>query len=197
VKLAEPLRVSAAGPDAMVVSGGVSTVNSNSAGSGSRTPCGLFARTSTAWSPSERPVSVCGEEQALQGPKSSEHSKLAPLWSEENVSVRLVTPGSGSVAASSSVSGGATTVHSCRDGLASALPAASTARTSSVCSPTASPVSCSGVSHGAKLSPSTEHSYVAPASLENAKVAVALPVTEAGARSIAVPGAVRSATVHV
>jgi hypothetical protein len=156
--LAEPLRVSAAGPDAIVVSGGVSTVNSNSSGSASTTPSGLLALTSKAWWPSERPLRVCGDAHGAQGPKSSAHSNVEPAWSEENVNVALVTPGSGSTGGSSAVSGGCTTVHSWCEGVASALPAASTARTSRMCAPVARPENCTGVSQGTYAPPSSEHS---------------------------------------
>ena len=68
----------------------------------------------------------------------------------------------------------ASTVNVRVDGVASTLPAASSARTSKVCSPSASTAAVLGESQGAKLAPSTRHSKLEPGSPdENPNVGVA------------------------
>jgi hypothetical protein len=118
------------------------------------------------------------------------HSKVAATSFEENVklasTILVVASGPESIV----VSGGST-VQEKRAGLASKLPAAFTARTSSVCGPAStSSITCrsSQEPHEAG-STSSEHSNVAAGSLEtNSKTAVALTVVAGGAEWIVVSG---------
>src|SRR6478672_1210142 len=79
-------------------------------------------------------------------------------------------------------------------GVPSALPAASTARTSKVWLPSVRAGEIvSGLEHGLQAPPSMRHSKVEPPSLElNAKVGVVRPDGLEGLESIVVSGAVRS-----
>src|SRR3954463_5960004 len=73
--------------------------------------------------------------------------------------------------------GGACTVHVRDAGDASTLPAASVARTSNVCAPTASPLTSRGDVHAPHTPPSRRHSNVAASLAPNVKLAaVAVPV---------------------
>src|SRR4051812_28451339 len=77
-------------------------------------------------------------------------------------------------------------------GVASALPAASIARTSNVWLPSASAAVVCGLGHAVQVPPSTRHSKLAPGSSElNANVGVASLSSAGGAESIVVVGAVR------
>ena len=82
--------------------------------------------------------------QAAQLPASSLHWKVLPLSLEVNATDALVAvPLDGAeviVVFGGVVSAGAEIVHVALAGVASVLPAASVARTSNVCDPTASPV---------------------------------------------------------
>ncbi len=83
------------------------------------------------------------------------------------------------------------TVNAVWAGVVSLLPAASTARTSNVCGPSASVV-VSGVVQAAKAAPSRLHSNVAPASELNANVGELFLVGPLGPAVSVVSGAVRS-----
>ena len=101
------------------------------------------------------------------------------------------------------VTGGAATSQVRVAGVASALPARSTARTRNVCSPGSSSVNGSGELHASNGAPSSEHSYVrstagvALSEAVNSNVVSRSPTRPAGPASSAVPGAVSSGTeVH-
>ncbi len=81
-------------------------------------------------------------------------------------------------------------------GVASALPAASVARTSAVWAPRASPVQVFGLVHALQLPPSMRHWKLAPASEVKVSVAEVELVVPDGPEPIVVSGAVVS-TVHV
>ena len=89
------------------------------------------------------------------------------------------------------VSGAAVSTVKLRDaGVASTFPAASVARTSKVCAPSASDAVVSGVEHEPHAPPSTRHSKLEPGwSAENANVGVASFVGPDGPLSIVVSGA--------
>src|SRR5690242_8363882 len=78
-------------------------------------------------------------------------------------------------------------------GDASVLPAASVARTSSVCALSVRPATLCGLVQGDQVPPSTRHSNVEPASVElKLKLGVATLDGSAGLAVIVVSGAVRS-----
>src|ERR671936_3207851 len=90
----------------------------------------------------------------------------------------------------------ATTSQSNVAGVASAFPAASTARTANVCGPSETPVSSAGVTQDANAAPSSLHSNVAAGSGEDsARIALVEVVVLRGPASTAVSGAAVS-TVH-
>ena len=186
------------GPLAIVVCGAeASTLKSHAAGSSSAMPSALIARTSSVWSPSARSFTVCGEAHATNAPRSSEHSKVEPGWSDENVkpAVRVVMSDSGPV--SIVVSGRATMLQAYVAGDASALPVTSIARTLNSWSPSGRPEYWIAESHGAQSPSSSAHSNVVPDSdAVNVKFASGLPVTAGGPNVIVVSGAVRSSTVQ-
>ena len=96
------------------------------------------------------------------------------------------------------MSGRATTRHAWVAGDGSALPAASTARTRNVWSPSASAGYWTAESHGSNAPPSSAHSNVVPVSeAVNVRFASGLPVTAGGPNVTVVSGAVSSTTVHV
>src|SRR5688572_15459640 len=104
-----------------------------------------------------------GEVQAAKAAPSSEHSNDEPLSEAENSNVAdlsVVWPGgAASMAVSGAVvSGGATIDHPYEAGDTSVLPAASTARTSKRCSPSARPLYSTPDAHGPNATPSSEHS---------------------------------------
>jgi hypothetical protein len=131
-----------AGPDVIVVSGGVvsdaCTVHDWLAGLGSRLPAASRACTRNSCEPGET-VYETGEEQGLNPAWSSEHSKLEPVSLDVNVKVApvLVVVAGGPEAM---VVWGAdvSTVNVREAGVASVFPAASLARTWKVREPLAS-----------------------------------------------------------
>ena len=134
--------VVASGAESKVVSGStVSTIQVRAASLASTFPAASVARTRRVCSPWASPVSVRGEVQACQAPESSLHSKLEPVSFDENPSVAEVDA-VGPVGPESIVVSGATvsTVQVRAASLASALPAASRARTRKVWLPSPSPV---------------------------------------------------------
>ena len=88
------------------------------------------------------------------------------------------------------------TVNERTAGLGSVLPAASVARTSKVCGPSASGDVVCGEAQAAKGAAPRRHSSVAPGSLENEKVGIGSLVGPSGPESIVVSGATVS-TVQV
>jgi hypothetical protein len=130
-----------AGVDVMLVSGAArSTAHVCVAGVGSVFPAGSVARTANVCGPSESPVRLLGEPHEAQAPLSSRHSKVDPLSVEMNEKVAEVAL-VGSVGADViAVSGTEVSTNQPTDaGVGSVFPAASVARTSNVCGPSATP----------------------------------------------------------
>ena len=105
--------------------------NAYSAGVWSTAPSGPRARTWSSCTPCGMSVIVCGEVHGANGPRSSEHSKVASAWSAENVKVASVAPLSAAGPVRIVVSGGASVVKVWTAGVGSALSKSSTARTRS------------------------------------------------------------------
>ena len=185
-------RVRPLGPASIVVSGAVvSTVMVRVAG-----PVGwLVARTSKVCGPSASAAVVWGDVQAVKASSSMRHSKLAP-GSEENSNVGVgsrVNPlGPLSIVGRDTV---VSTVKVRVAGLASVLPAASVARTSNVCGPSASAAVVWGEVQVVKASSSMRQSKLAPGSEENSNVGVASRVRPLGPVSIVVCGALVSTVI--
>src|SRR5687768_7396483 len=111
-----------------------------------------------------------GSEHGRVSP-SRKHSNVEPGSLEANVNVAEVLSACSVGPERISVTGGPSTVHAADAGVGSTLPAGSTARTSSTCSPAARPVSSYGVEQSPKPASSSWHSNVEPAWLaENANV---------------------------
>src|SRR5688500_4624296 len=88
VKVAVVASVATGGPDRIVTVGGVRSPLSQANSAGVRSmavPSGLTARTCSSCAPYGTSVKVAGEVQAANGARSSEHSKVAPAWSDEKV----------------------------------------------------------------------------------------------------------------
>ena len=138
------------GPLTIVVSGGVvSTVQAYVAGVGSTLPAASTARTASVWLPWPSPVYVTGSVHATNGPPSRLHSYVTGLSFEEKSNVAVVEFVAAGGPLTIVVSGGVpSTVHVRDAGVGSTLPAASTARTSKVCEPSARPVKVTGSVHG-------------------------------------------------
>src|ERR671919_1683827 len=114
--LASVLAVGSLGAESIVVTGGVVSRGGVMfqpwpAGVGSTWPSGSVARTLKLCQPVARPVYSFGELQGSYAAPSSEHSKVDPARSEENVNVALVLSVSVAGAESIVVCGGATTVQ--------------------------------------------------------------------------------------
>ena len=129
------LAVVAGGIASMVVSGARSIVQARVSALSSTLPAASMARTANVWSPSPRSPYSAGEVQAENGTPSSEHSKVAPGSAVKmNCALVLVVVPDGPddiVVCGSSLS----TCQVYVAGVASMLPASSTARTEKVCSP--------------------------------------------------------------
>ncbi len=134
------------GPAEIDVSGAdASTVQAREAGDASTLPAASTARTSKLCEPFARPEYAFGELQAPQAEPSRRHSNVEPDSEEANdklAAVEDVVPeGPAEIDVSGAVvSPGAVTVQARDAAVASVLPAASLARTSNVCVPTARPV---------------------------------------------------------
>src|SRR6266852_314711 len=158
------------GLESIVVSGGpVSTIQLWLAGEASVLPAWSVARTSKVWLPSPRAGEiVSGDEQPVQLPPSTRHSKVEPLSEELKVKTGVVLP-EGLAGLESMVVFGAvrSTVQVWLAGEASVLPAASVARTSNVWLPSASAGEIVyGLLQADQLPPSTRHWKVEPDSEE-------------------------------
>jgi hypothetical protein len=139
-------------------------------------------------------VYVFGDVHALQAPPSSWHSKVAPESGELKVSVAL-EPGDRTGGAESTVVLGAcvSTVNERVAGEASVLPAASVARTDTLCAPSLSALVVHGLVQVAHDPESTRHWNVEPLSVAvNANVGVLSLVGPLGPEPIVVSGAVVS-----
>ncbi|XSF08636.1 hypothetical protein VZP55_30365 [Myxococcus faecalis] len=185
------------GPLTMVVSGAtVSTVHVRVAGVPSTLPALSRARTASVWLPWDRLLNVAGEVHAANVPPSRLHSKSAGVSVEVKANVALfefVVP----VGPEVMLVSGATvsTVQVRLAGVASKLPAASTARTCKVWLPCDKPGKVTGSVHAAKGAPSSEHWYVTASSLElKSNVALALFVRPLGPLTMVVSGATVSTT---
>jgi hypothetical protein len=124
---------------------GAPTVHSCVAGAASTFPAASTARTAKRCAPGASCAYACGEAQAAKPAPSSPHSNRAsasPAVNENAASVAVVVAGGAAVivVSGASVSAGAETAHSRSAGVASAVPAASTARTWKRCGPAARPV---------------------------------------------------------
>ena len=152
----------------------MSTVKLREAGVASTLLAGSVARTSKVCAPSAREAVVWAELQEAHAPASTRHSKVEPTWLAENANVG-VESFVGPDGPLSIVVSGATvsTVIVRMSGVGSMFPATSVARTSKVCEPSASEAVVVGEVHDVQAAPSTRHSKVEPASLdENAYVGV-------------------------
>ena len=131
---------------------------------------------------------------ATVGVSSSVSPTAAPDGGAFSAAVGGASAGGGGWPGSSS----GAIVHVCVAGVASALPAASLARTLNVCAPVVRPLYSFGLEHVAKLLASSLHSNVAPASLAvNANEALVESVDASGPDVIVVSGGVVSAGVIV
>src|ERR687895_292200 len=140
VKVADLLVVAAGGPEWIVITGAVTspTIQLQTSGSRSTAPRGPFARTSSSCSPSGT-VIVYGFGHAWNGPRSSEHSNVAPSAGfAANLNVAVWLPVSSSGPLTIVVSGPASVVNTCDAGVGSTFSNWSTARTRSSCRPPAS-----------------------------------------------------------
>jgi hypothetical protein len=180
------------GPAVIVVSGArVSTVNDRVAGVASVLPAVSIARTSKVWSPSASEESVSGDVQLVHAPPSTRHSNVEPPWSAENAKSGVAS-GVGPLGPLSIVVCGAVVsrVKEREAGVGSVFPAASVARTSKVCGPSARAFSVRGDVQLAQAPPSTRHSNVAPgSSAEKVKAGAPALVRPLGPLSIVVCGA--------
>jgi hypothetical protein len=124
---------------------------------------------------------------------SSAHSNVAPAWSASNVNVALVLSVGSTGDVRIVVSGGGVTRQLRLAGVRSTLFAASRARTRNWWTPTDRSLSSAGEVQVLYVAPSSEHSKVTPASLdENVRLALVLAVSASGPVRIVVSGAVVS-----
>ena len=159
----------AAGPEVIVVSGGVvSTVNPRLAGVASVFPCSSVARTSKVCAPSANAAVVVGDVHADHAPPSTRHSNVAPA-SEVNENVGVLSPvvplGPAVIVVSGAVGSDVSTVKDRLAGVGSVRPTPSVARTSKTCAPSDSAPVVNGELQDANAAASTRHSKVAPASV--------------------------------
>ena len=164
----------------MVFGADVSTVNERVAGEASVLPAASVARTETLWAPPARAVAVHGLVQFAHAPVSTRHWNVDPLLLEVKAKVG-VESSVGPVGpepivvlgAVLSAGGVVSTVNARVAGVASVLPAASVARTETLCAPSASAVVVHGLVQLAHAAESSWHWNVDPLSLEvKAKVGV-------------------------
>src|SRR5918999_3876289 len=156
-----------------------------------------MARTRMVCCPTGRLESVSPETHEPQvGSESSRHSKVAAGSFEEKVKVALVLTVAADGPESIVVSGGST-VKARRAGLASKLPAAFSARTSSSYGPgSRSSITCRPSHEPQDRPASSEHSKVACGSFEpNWKVAVELTIVPSGPSTMVVSGTTEAVPV--
>src|SRR5688572_24186977 len=149
-------------------------------------PIGSTAATWNVCSPGTRLVYVTPEERhGTNGPRSSEHSKVADPCSEKYVNVAVVA-GLGSlgvlmiVVSGSFTPSGSAIVHSKLAGGSSRRPNLFVDCTSNVWSPRVRCVCVTGEVHGAYSAPSSEHMYETPVWLDvqlNAALVLVVVVT--------------------
>lgn len=198
--VADVAGVAAGGFDVMLVSGAVaSIVHVYDAGDGSVLVAASIARTWNVWLPSPRPLYDFGFVHGAHEPESSLHSNVAGLSVDVKPNVGFgVFDGSDGVTEKLVSGGVVSTVHVCVAGVPSLLPAASFARTSSVCGVSERPVKVTGSLHAAQPAASRLHSNVASGSSdEKSKVAIGEFVGFAGPETMVVVGSAVSRTVVV
>ena len=128
-------------------------------------PAASVARASSVCEPSARAGVVNGVEQDDQPPPSRSHSKVAGVSVESRPKVGVAFAlGFDGVEPNDVFGAVRSTVQACVAGVASTLPAASSARTSNVCAASVSPVYDWGLEQFAKAPPSSRHSKPGPAS---------------------------------
>ncbi len=139
--------LSMSGPEWMVVIGGVMRpcCHSHSSHWSATVPCWSNASTAKKCSPSGTFVYVFGEVQFSSSTPSSQHQKVALLTSAVKVNVWFRASVISSGPERMIPSGGGATVHVYSAGVGSKRPAASRARTRSVCVPRVRSENCSGV----------------------------------------------------
>lgn len=186
------------GPAMTDVLGAVrSTVHVMVAGVGSVFPAGSMARTARVCSPLVSDVRFAGDEQVVQLALSSWHWNVEAASSAANENDAVVEFVAPKVPETDVVGGTRSMIHVVLAGVGSVLPAASVARTWTVCSPASKALRVVGVEQGAQRPLSSWQSNVPPGSLElNEIEALVEFVGFAGPAVIVVAGAVRS-TTHV
>ncbi len=122
-------------------------------------PAASRARSSSAYAPSDRPVSAVGDEHAAHWAPVRRHSNVAEASGEENVNdgaVARVSPDGPPVKAA--VGAIVSTIQLRVAGVASVLPAASTARTLKECWPCPRSAWIRGLEQATQLPASRRHS---------------------------------------
>ena len=128
-------------------------------------PAASVARAFSVCEPSPRDGVVKGVVQVVQPPPSRSHSNVDGDSVEPRPKVGVaVALGLAGVGASDVFGAVRSTVQACAAGVASTLPAASSARTSNVCAASVSPVYDAGLEQSANAPPSIRHSKPGPAS---------------------------------
>src|ERR687892_235318 len=160
-----------------------------------------IARTRNVWLPSSTEYSA-GDEHSEKGSVSSEHWNVEPASFETKVKLAsssvVSACGPSRIVATGAVRS-ASTVHVQVAGVGSTLPAASVARASSVCAPSARSMKTVGSGHGVKPAPSRLHSKVetgSSLSIANVAVVLWLGTFGFGPKTIVVSGGSSSVTVH-
>ncbi len=199
-KVGVVLRVAVGGAAVMVVSGASGsggttwTVNVRVAGVGSTLRAASMARTWKVWLPSASVWVTYGEEHGAKAPSSTRHSYVTPAPPENSkagVGSSVVPVGPEVIVVSGAI---VSTVNVRAAGVGSTLPAASSARTSSVCRPSARAEATCGDEQAANVPPSRRHWKLAPVSLPwNVNAGEASPVGAGRARG---DRRVRRARVH-
>jgi hypothetical protein len=177
----------------VLVAGYLRRVHVRVAGVGSTLPTASMARTPNVCVPKLTSYDL-GEVQVPHAPPSSWHWNVEPASDEENEKVAVgafvFVLGADTIVV---LGGVESTVHARVAGVGSALPTGSTARTSTLCEPSARPEYAFGDEHGAQAPPSRRHSNVAPESDdEKVRLAVVDVVVPDGPDSSVVSGAVVS-----
>ena len=154
-------------------------------------PAASVAGASNVSGPSASVLYACGDVHAVNVPPSIRQANVEPASDEENVNEAVVlftgVDGPPVIVVSGAV---ASTVHAREAAVWSTLPAASVARTSKVCGPSASALYACGDVHAVNVPPSMRHANVEPTSVaENVNDAVRVVTVPAGPPMIDVSGA--------
>src|ERR687895_2226164 len=165
-----------------------------------------MARASSVCTPDSRPTISTRDSQVSNCAPSSEHSNsstsTSSLWRPNMMSGPEIDGASTMNVSGGSVSNGGMMSHSYHSGVESTTPDGLTDRTWKTCGPTVRPSTVTGVTHGAKSAPSSEHSkskiwFPLKSSPVNSKIATVPSVSSSGPRSIEVSGELMSTYVHV